>query len=166
MATITLKHEIDCDETRFWKLFFDKEFNERLYREALGFPHFEVLETRETDAGVERRASGQPKMNMNAAVEKVLGKNFRYTEEGKFDRAAKRYAWKMIPSVLPGKIIQDGSVKTEPIGEGKVRRVVELVIEAKVFAVGGLIESMAEKQLRDGWNASARFMNDWLKSHP
>jgi hypothetical protein len=47
-----------------------------------------------------------------------------------------------------------------------VRRVAEILIEAKVFAVGGLIESSAEKQLRDGWDKSAVFMNRWLEKNP
>ena len=37
-------------------------------------------------------------------------------------------------------------------------------MEAKVFAIGGLIESSAEKQLREGFDQSAVFMNQYLKS--
>jgi hypothetical protein len=166
MPTVTLKHEIDCGEERFWKLFFDKEFNERLYREALGFPYFEVVDTQETDTKITRRAKGQPKMNMPGAVQKILGSNFRYTEDGTYDKATKIFRWKMVPSTLEGKIIQDGNVRVEKIGDDKVNRIVQLIIEAKVMLVGGLIESTAEKQLRDGWNSSHRFMNQWLKDHP
>ena len=166
MPIIHLKHEIPCGEERFWKLFFDKEFNERLYREARGFPCFEVLETKETDAQITRVAKGQPKMNAPAAVQKVMGANFRYTEHGTFDKATKSFRWKMTPSTLEGKIKQDGGVRTETAGEGKVWRLVELIIEAKVFLVGGLIEAMAEKQLRDGWETSASYMGQWLKDHP
>jgi hypothetical protein len=165
MPIVTLKHEIECGEARFWKLFFDKEFNEKLYREALGFPYYEVLETNESETKITRRAKGQPKMNAPAAVQKVLGSNFRYTEDGTFDRATKVFRWKMIPSSMEGKIIQDGSVKLEGVTENKVTRVVELIIEAKVMLVGGLIEKMAEQQLRDGWNASHKFMNQWIKDH-
>jgi len=35
-----------------------------------------------------------------------------------------------------------------------------------VFGVGGLHESTTEKQMRDGWNASAAYMNTWLAKHP
>ncbi len=166
MPIVTLKHEIDCGEERFWKLFFDKEFNERLYKEALGFPYFEVVETKETDTKITRRALGQPKMNAPAAVQKVMGSNFRYTEDGTLDKATKVFKWIMTPSTLAGKIKQDGSVRTEVIDDSHTRRITELIIEAKVMLVGGMIESMAEKQLRDGWNASHKFMNEWIKSHP
>ncbi|HEY4119513.1 MAG TPA: DUF2505 domain-containing protein [Byssovorax sp.] len=163
MPTIHLAHEIACDVDTFWKIFFDKEFNTKLYRESLGFPEFDVLELTETDTEIRRKARGMPKMNVPGAIQKLFGSNFRYEETGVFDRAKKEYSWKFKPSALEGKLIQDGTVRAEPHGEGKVRRVVKILLEAKVFGVGGLIESTAEKQVRDGWDNSARFMNEWLK---
>ena len=57
-----------------------------------------------------------------------------------------------------------GSVRVEAVGDDKVRRVADLFIEAKIFGLGGLIESSAEKQLRDGWDQSAVFMNKYIAS--
>ncbi len=48
------------------------------------------------------------------------------------------------------------------MGDNKVRRVAELINEAKVFGIGGLLESSAEKQLREGWDQSATYMNKWI----
>ena len=81
MTTTKMSHEINCDEDTFWKLFLDKEFNEKLYRDGLGFPEFSVLEQRETDTQILRKAAGQPKMNMPGPVAKLLGNNFRYVED-------------------------------------------------------------------------------------
>ena len=53
-------------------------------------------------------------------------------------------------------------MRIESVGDKKVRRVTEMTIEAKVFGVGGLIESTVEKQLREGWDNSAQFMNRWI----
>lgn len=158
-----MTHEIHCDVDTFWKLFFDKEFNERQYKEALGFPEFSVVEQRETDTQITRRAAGMPKMNMPGPVQKVLGSNFRYVEDGTFDKATKTWRWKMTPSVLAEKLRQEGTLRVEAVGDNKVRRVAELINEAKIFGVGGLIESAGEKQLRDGWDTSAAFMNQYLK---
>jgi hypothetical protein len=165
MAKFTLKHEINCNAETFWKWFFDKEFNEKLYKNALEFPEFSVLELKETDDKITRRAAGTPKMNMPGPVAKVLGSNFRYTEDGTFDRSTQTWRWKMTPSTLADKMRNEGTLKLEPIGDGKVRRVTEIVIEAKVFMVGGLLEETAEKQLREGWDKSAVFMNKWLQDH-
>jgi hypothetical protein len=70
----------------------------------------------------------------------------------------------MTPSTLADKLFTSGTVRVEPIGTDKVRRIAEMSIEAKIFAVGGLIESTAEKQMRDGWDKSAVFMNRYLET--
>ncbi len=103
-----------------------------------------------------------PKMTMPGPVAKLLGSNFRYTEEAKLDKARKVWTFKMTPSVLADKMRQEGSMRVEPVGDGKVRRIADIVIEAKIFGVGGLIESSAEKALREGWDQSAVFMNKYI----
>ncbi len=166
MKKFTLRHEINCSEDHFWKVFFDKEFNEALFREGLRFPQYEILEQTETDASIRRRVRGQPKMEVPAAVAKVLGDSFGYEEDGTFDRASKVWKWSMTPNRLQGKLINRGVVTAEPISSDKCRRIAEIELEAKIFGVGGVIESSSEKQLRDGWNKSAEFLNRWLETHP
>jgi len=163
MGKFTVTHEIRCNVETFWKTFFDQSFNEKLYLEALGFPAYTTVDQRETETQITRKVQGTPKMNMPGPVAKLFGSNFSYTEDGSFDKANKVWRWKLIPSTLADKMIQEGSVRLEPIGDDKVRRVAELVIEAKIFGVGGLIESSAEKQLREGWDTSAVFMNKYLE---
>lgn len=165
MGKFTVTHEINCNAETFWKVFFDKDFNNKLYKENLGFPEFTILDQRETDGDIVRKVKGTPKMEVPGPVAKVLGSNFGYTEEGKFNKTTKLWQWKMIPSTMADKLRNEGTLRIEPVGDTKVRRVAELVVEAKIFGVGGLIESSAEKQLRDGWEKSARFMNEWLKTH-
>ncbi len=166
MGKFTVTHEIHCNVDTFWKLFLDKEFNAKLYKDGLGFPDFTVVDQRETDSEVIRKVKGTPKMDVPGPVAKVLGSNFAYSEDGKFDKNKKLWTWKMIPSAMADKLRQEGSLRVEAVGDAKVRRIADLVMEAKVFGIGGLIESSAEKQLRDGWDKSAVFMNQWIKTHP
>jgi hypothetical protein len=163
MPTFTITHEINCDVDTFWRIFFQREFNDAVYKQALGFPQFEMLELRETPTGMYRKCKGQPKLDMPGPVMKVLGSSFGYTEEGNLDRAKNTWTWKMTPSTLADKLRQEGKFTITPHGEGKVRRVTELTNEAKIFGIGGLIESAGEKQLRAGWDTSARFMNEWIR---
>jgi hypothetical protein len=164
MNKFTVKHEINCNVETFWKTFFEKDFNDKLYLQHLGFPEFKVLDQKETETHITRKTSGKPKMNMPGPVAKILGDNFRYTEEGNFDKKSQTFQWKMIPSVMPDKIRTEGVVRIESIGDNKVRRIADLTVEAKIFGVGGLMESSAEKQLRQGWDDSAVFMNKYLAS--
>ena len=166
MATFTMTHEIDCDVPRFWKLFLDREFTTRLY-EYLAFPKYEIVEQRETDAEVVRVVKATPKLDMPGPVAKALGPGFSYMEEGRFDKAAERYKFVIKPSALEGKLKNEGTVRVEPVDGGKkTRRIVDVVAEAKVFGIGGMLEKMTEKSFRDGWGKGAEFMNDWLKKHP
>lgn len=166
MANMRLVHEINCDEETFWKLFFDKEFTEKLYKEGLEFPEWSNEEQTETDTEIKRRTKGRPKMkNMPGPVAKLLGNSFGYVENGSMNKKDKVWRWKLTPSTMADKIKQEGSLKLEPGADGKVKRVVEMVIEAKVFGIGGMLESTAEKSLREGWEDSAKFMNKWLETH-
>jgi hypothetical protein len=64
---------------------------------------------------------------------------------------------------MADKVKTFGDVHAEPAGEGKVKRISAFSYEAKIFAIGGLVESSLEKSLRSGWDKSAVFFNDWLK---
>ena len=164
MGKFSVTHEINCNVETFWKTFLDKTFNEKLYLEGLGFPAFKIVDQTETDAKIIRKVAGTPKMEVPPAVAKVLGSNFGYTEDGVFDKTAKVWTWKLTTSAMPDKIKQEGKVTVTAIGDNKVRRTAEIFMEAKVFMIGGLIESSGEKQLREGWDKSAVFMNKYLAS--
>ena len=68
----------------------------------------------------------------------------------------------MTPSTLAEKLKNEGTMRIEPIGEDRVRRIADIVVEAKIFGIGGLMESTTEKELRNGWDKSADFMKKWL----
>lgn len=165
MATFTMKHELDCDCERFWKLFFEPEFNEALFK-ALEFPEWKLLDTHETDKEIVRHVKATPKMEAPAAVAKLLGSSFGYDEEGRFDKASKTLKFVIKPNVMTDKLRNEGTVSCEPRGDGKSTRVVTILAEAKVFGLGGVIESSFEKSFRTGWQKSADFINTWVKDHP
>lgn len=164
MGKFTVTHEIRCNVETFWKTFLDKDFNVKLYKESLGFPDWQIVDQSDTDTEARRKVSAQPKMEVPGPVQKLFGPNFRYSEEGSMKKSEGIWRWKMTPSTLADKLFTSGTVRVEAIGDNKVRRIAEMVVEAKIFAVGGLIESTAEKQLRDGWDKSATFMNKYLDS--
>lgn len=163
MRNVHLEHEIHCDVETFWKVFLDREFNETLYRKQLAFPAYDILEQAETDSEVVRKTKGRPRTNMPAAVQKLMGDNFGYVEEGRMKKGSNLWTFKVHPSTLADKLTNEGTVRVEPIGTGKVKRLADFKLEARVFAIGGLIESTTEKEYRDGWDASATFMNHWIR---
>ena len=164
MGKFTVTHEIRCNLDTFWKTFLDRDFNTRLYMEALGFPEWTIVDQTETDTSATRKVTALPKMDVPGPVAKLLGSNFRYTEEGSMTKPDRVWRWKMIPSTLADKLFTSGVVRAEALGEGTTRRIAEMDVAAKIFGLGGIIESSAEKQLRDGWDKSAAFMNKYVEA--
>lgn len=165
MPTFQLKHEIECTPERFYKLFTDKEFNEALYK-SLEFPEWKILDVKETDKEIIRTVKATPKMEAPGPVVKALGASFGYTEESRFDKGTKMQSFAIKPSSMADKLKNEGKVRIEAVGSDKCMRIVDITIEAKVFGIGGIIESSLEKSLRAGWNKSADFTNKWVKEHP
>jgi hypothetical protein len=165
MVKFTLTHEIHCDVDTFWKTFLDNEFNTALYTGALGFPDWKVIEQKETDTQITRKVSAQPKMEVPGALQKIIGSGLRYVEEASMTKSEGIWRWKLTPSTLADKLFTSGTVRAERISDTKCRRVAEMQVEAKIFGLGGLIESTTEKQLREGWDKSAAFMNKWVETH-
>lgn len=166
MPSFTMVHEIDCDLERFWKLFWDEELGKAMFQH-LQFPKWEVVDKKETDTEIVRIVKATPKLEMPGPVAKLLGPGFGYTEEGRFDKASKKYEFVIKPTALADKLKNEGTVRAEAIDGGKrTKRIVDVVLEAKVFGVGGMIESVTEKGTREGWTKGAAFINDWIKKHP
>lgn len=161
MAKFTLTHEINCDVESFWKIFFDKDFNRDMFLRGMSFPSWEVLTQTENDRELLRKIKATPKIELPGPVAKLMGSNFSFVEEGTWNKGTKVWSWKMIPSSMGDKLRNEGTMRAESSG-GKTRRIAEIILEAKVFGLGGLIESSAEKGLREGWDASARLINKHL----
>jgi hypothetical protein len=165
MPTARIAHEFDCSEETFWKVtFFDPEFNRRLYLETLKFPVWKVLEEKATEDSFERKVEVQPLVeNMPGPIKKVIGERFGYVEEGKLDRKQNRYRFRVIPSSMADKTHISGEMRTERLGDKRVRRVVELDIEVKVFIVGKLVEQRTIDDTKASYEKMAVFLREYLK---
>jgi len=150
---------INCNVETFWKLFLDEDYVTKLYLDGLEFKSIDILEMTETT----RKVRGVPKLNMPKPVMKVLGDSFGFEEHATLDRDKNIWRWHMIPNTMADRLKTSGVITLEEMGGDKVRRVNEATMEAKVFGVGGLIESSTEKEVRTAWERDARYMNDWLK---
>lgn len=164
MQEVTIVHEFDCDEDTHWtKCFFSEDFNKKLYLETLGFPMWRILSQVETDATIERKLDIRPLLkNIPGPVMKVMGDRFGYIEDGTFDKKARRYKFRTIPSVMGDKADIRGEMYLEKIGDNKVRRTVKVRVEVKVFAIGGLIEQSTVEQLRDGYEKASAFTRKYI----
>ena len=92
MAKVCIVHLYDCSEERFWELFFDEDFNQRLFREGLQFPVYEQLSYAETETEIRRLTHVVPKVGqLPGALKKLVGDQVGYRERGVFDKRTRRF---------------------------------------------------------------------------
>lgn len=158
-----MRHAFLCDEETFWgKVFFDEEYNRRLYKDTLEFAIYELLELKEEGNGDKsRRMKTQPKAQLPAAVQKVLGDPVTI-EEGRFNSAARRWTLKLVPHKMADKIHINGEVRMSPTATG-IERVASFEIKVDIFGLGGIIEGFAEKQIRDSYDRGAVFTSQFIR---
>jgi hypothetical protein len=164
MARLTLKHVFNTDAETFWsKVFFDEEYNRRLYLDALGFRGFELLElTKNPDGSVDRRVRTTPKEEVPGILKKYIGGEFSYMEQGHFDPVKKLWKYKIEPSQMAEKVHIAGEYWVEPRGEKQIERVCTVDLEVKVPFIGGGIEAFIGDQTKRSYELAHAFTNKFL----
>ena len=162
-STITLRHAFAIDADTFWnKVFFDPEFNRRLYLDALEFPRFDPTPpTTEPDGSRTRRMAMEPKNEAPAIIQKLAG-TLAYVEEGRWDVGDGVYRYTIVTSKLSDKVKMSGVVRAVPRGDREIERVVDVTCDVKIFGVGGVFESFIEKTNRETWEKSATFTRAFI----
>jgi len=157
MKTVTGTAVLTCTAETLWKVFLDERYTRALYLEELQFKDFSVLELTETS----RKIRVVPKVNLPGVLQKLVGDSFAYEEHGTLDRARNEWTWRMVPRKEI--VATRGKVRLEPVGDGQCRRHDEVVVEGKIFGLGGIIESTAEKEVRASWAKELAFLGRWLE---
>jgi hypothetical protein len=75
-------------------------------------------------AGVQQRIGdfGQANGLDSGAVQKVLGSNFAYVEETRFDKKSGVMTFKVTPSTMADKMFTSGTLRMQSLGEHRCRR--------------------------------------------
>jgi len=164
MGKFTVRHVFDVDVDTFWnEVFFDAEYNQRLFAEGLGFKYELLSLVKNEDGSYDRRVRTEPDSDAPAVVKRLIGDRFSYLEVGHFDPKSRLWTYEVTPSALPGKLSIAGVFWAEAKGEKQLTRVVETELGVKVFGVGKIIESFIEKETKDNYAKAERFTNRWLK---
>jgi len=165
MPDLNVRHEINCSEDTYWdKLFFDEEYNRRLFVDLLKFPGLTVLEQKnEGDRRSKKVKIDPPLTGLPGPVKKAIGDRFSYVEEGTYDPKTKRYAFKVTPSTMADKTTVVGEITTERLGDHRIARIAKVKIEVKVFMVGGMIEDKILGDMKHSYDAAASFTDAYVK---
>jgi len=164
MREFTLVQDIAGTVDDHWRAFFDPAFEKAIVA-AMKFRSYEVLERTDTETTIRQKTRAVPRLDAAASVAKVFGKSFGYVEDGTFDRATRVWHVRTIPDTFGDKSFAEMTMTVEPAGSAS-KRTLAFKLEARVRAIGAIVESGFEKNLRTGWADSAAFLNDWLRAHP
>lgn len=161
VKTVTRSMSIPCPPDRLWALFFDERYVRALYLEGLGFDDFRVIEMKEPS----RKTAVKPKLTLPGPVARLIGDSFRYEDHATLDRERGVWSWQMVqPADVKNKPIVStrGTIRIVDGGNGTSLRTDTAEVEARVFGVGGLIESSVEKELERSWDKELAFVTKWL----
>jgi hypothetical protein len=164
MAEIRVEHVFNCSAQTFWtKVFFDAEYNRRLFQEILKFPVWRVTKTEERGDEVLRTIEASPPVgDLPGPLKAVVGDNAGYEERGVFNKTTQRYKVEVVPNRMSDKISVVVEMWTEPLGDAQCKRYARATATAKIFGVGGLLEKKLLSDLERSYQKSAAFTNTFV----
>lgn len=164
MNAVHIEHIFNCSEDTFWnKLFFDDEYNDRMFKQALGFPVYNRVKFDDGPNEITRVLDVVPQMgDLPGPLKKLIGDGTGYRENGRYDKQTRRYEIEVIPNKLSDKVTIQGVIFTAPAGEGKCKRVFDAKVEAHIFGVGSMLEKRIVADMEKSYGVGAKFTNDFI----
>jgi len=149
-------------ETYWQKLCLNLDYQERLYREALGCTRMEVLELKGSyETGQTRRLRFEKPLDAPGPIRKLFGETVTLEEISSFDPKLGQWTFRMLPPLLGDKLDMRGVVSLEKAARG-VEHVATHNVTCNVFGIGGLLERFIASQAVEGSADKARFTRRYI----
>jgi hypothetical protein len=162
---LNVRHRFDCSPETFWKMYWDDAFDAQLRKESA--VQRDVLEERTEGDVLVRRVRLTPDRELPGPVATLLGaKKLVYEQENRWDRATSTMHWRVIPTILPGKLDAQGTFRVVAAAGGGCEQVVEGNISVNVMLVGGQIEKAVVAEVEKSYAKMAETSREWLRTHP
>lgn len=159
MIEVRESHVIELDEARFWALYADPDFQRRLLVEGLGYGAPKLLEVADIDGGRRWRVEVVPKVELPAAVARLVGGSMAYVETASVWPAKRRMAFTHVTRALGERLALSGEFSTRPQGDGRVVREAVFTVKARIPALGGRVERSTAETIRSTLASTARWLN-------
>lgn len=165
MTQVRFEHTYECSEDTFWnQIFFDEDYNRRLYLEGLRFHEWREIERQDQGEALRRTVEVVPRIgDLPGPLKKVVGDGIRYKEIGNYDKNRRRYRIEVVPNSLADKLSVTGELFTEPLGEARCRRVFQGDVTAKIFGIGGMLEKRLIEDMQKSYARGAEFTNGYIR---
>lgn len=154
---LSCAHDIPLSADVFWEMIHAPDYEEAVAREV-GLRVYEEVERREERKAIYRRLRVEADLPepVRGLVRRIIGEeSASYTEEQWRSTTAREVRWRITPSLLPARAKLEGVVRVESRGPGQCTRVLDGVIELRVFAVGPVLERAAVSLVTDAYARGA-----------
>jgi hypothetical protein len=149
-------------ETYWRELCLNLDYQERLYREALGCTNMTVVQNEGSyETGMKRRLRFEKKLDAPAAVRKLFGETVTLEEVSEWDAENRRWSYKMIAGGFGDRVEIKGSVRLDE-NETGVEQISTTHVTCKIFAVGPVVEHFVAKSSADGNTDKASFTRRYI----
>ena len=164
MPSFRVDNVFNCSQGTFWeKVFFDAEYNRRLFYDELHFADWRELEQKHEGDRVLRYVKATPPMaDLPGPLRAAIGDGAGYEERGVFERAKNRYDARVQPNRLGDKVTVELAFRTEAMDDTHCRRIVDGTVVARIFMIGGMLEQRMMDDLKRSYEKSAVFTNRFV----
>lgn len=147
----------------YWReLCLSLEYQERVYREALGCTRMEVVEhTGGLETGMRRKLRFEKPIDAPAAITKVFGSSVTIEEHSEFDPAEQRWSFRMVPPLMADRIDIRGVVRARE-NNGKVEQLAHNSVTVRLLGLGTIIEHFVAKSTREGTADKTNFTRRYI----
>ncbi len=149
-------------ETYWRELCLSLDYQERLYREALGCTSMEVVELKGSyETGQTRRLRFEKPIHAPAAIRKVFGEVVTLEEVSEFDAKLQRWSYRMVPPLLSERLEIRGVLRLGTLAEG-VEHISVSTVTCNVFGIGSVLEHFVAKSAAEAATDKAAFTRRYI----
>lgn len=162
---LSLVYDFACTPQRFWELYYDPAFTERLHREALGSTSIEIVETTgDLATGLTRTLRYGQRPDAPGPVKRLFGDEIVSVEVTTFDPATSTATLVLTPGTLGDKTDIRGTIAIAP-GEdpGTCRETFSLEGRVRIFGAGPVVERFIDHQARGAQDKAVAFIRRALE---
>ncbi len=158
---LLIEHTFAVTPAEYARLYFDEAFSVDLCASVrLGR---KLLRLDRSSDRIVRHVRCEPERDVPAPLAKLLdGHRFHYVEEIDFDLAKRSGRWRVVPSLLPEKVIAGGTLDFELAPGGKTKRVVRGDVTIAVFGVGAIMERFVAADVHKTYDQASAFTASFL----
>ena len=143
----------------FWKHHFDESSRGPSETTGFGAQSFRVLSSDTRGGVLHQRTEMVERLDAPAAVRKVFGETTRVTEEWSWPEGSNAARVSFAPDKMASRLRLGGEMRTEELGPGRTKVILDFDVTVKIFGIGGIVEKLLAKDIPERHQKSADYYN-------